>query len=30
MVEPDFDVLRPELRFQQLVRRVDPDTVARQ
>ena len=38
MVEPDFDVLRPEARFQQLVRKVDPvrrgdraiDTSARQ
>ena len=28
MVEPDFDVLRPEPRFQQLVRKVDPDAVA--
>ena len=27
-VEPDFDVLRPEPRFQQLVRAVDPDAVA--
>ena len=28
MVEPDFDVLRSELRFQQLLRKVDPDAVA--
>jgi TolB-like protein/DNA-binding winged helix-turn-helix (wHTH) protein/tetratricopeptide (TPR) repeat protein len=28
MVEPDFDVLRPEPRFQQLLRKVDPDSVA--
>ena len=28
MVEPDFDVLRSELRFQQLLRKVDPDGVA--
>jgi len=27
MVEPDFDVLRPEPRFQQLLRKVDPDAV---
>ncbi len=27
IVEPDFDVLRPETRFQQLVRRVDPDAI---
>jgi TolB-like protein/DNA-binding winged helix-turn-helix (wHTH) protein len=27
MVEPDFDVLRQELRFQQLLRKVDPDAV---
>jgi TolB-like protein/DNA-binding winged helix-turn-helix (wHTH) protein len=27
MVEPDFDVLRSELRFQQLLRKVDPDAV---
>ena len=27
MVEPDFDVLRPEPRFQQILRKVDPDAV---
>jgi TolB-like protein/DNA-binding winged helix-turn-helix (wHTH) protein len=27
MVEPDFDVLRPEPRFQQVLRKVDPDAV---
>jgi hypothetical protein len=27
-IEPDFDVLRPEWRFQQLLRKVDPDAVA--
>ena len=30
MVEPDFDVLRAEPRFQQLLRKVDPDAVAAQ
>jgi TolB-like protein/DNA-binding winged helix-turn-helix (wHTH) protein len=28
IVEPDFDVLRAEARFQQLVRKVDPDAIA--
>jgi hypothetical protein len=28
MVEPDFDVLRPHARFQQLLRKVDPDAMA--
>src|SRR6185295_10002816 len=28
-VEPDFDVLRPEPRFQQLLQKVDPETGAR-
>ncbi len=28
LVEPDFDVLRPEPRFQQILHKVDPDAVA--
>jgi hypothetical protein len=28
VVEPDFDVLRSDARFQQVVRKVDPDAVA--
>jgi TolB-like protein/DNA-binding winged helix-turn-helix (wHTH) protein/tetratricopeptide (TPR) repeat protein len=28
MVEPDFDMLRPDVRFQQLLRKVDPGAVA--